>query len=233
MLSAWAWKTPTSPTPPACPIPTTTPPRRTSSRRPRALIAEFPQYYPIYSQREFTFNGITQKNRNLLLWRDPSVDGVKTGHTQAAGYCLVASAKREGMRLLSVVMGTSSEEARARETQKLLNYGFRFHQTHRLFGAGEPLRMVRVWKGDREELELGLEHDLHVTIPRGDYDALQVRTRLQSGIMAPVKKGQILGRLLVELDGEVLAEQPLVALHAVDEGGLFHNLLDSLLMIFE
>lgn len=199
----------------------------------RALIAEFPQYYTIYSQREFTFNGITQKNRNRLLWRDPSVDGVKTGHTEAAGYCLVASAKREGMRLLSVVMGTSSEEARAQETQKLLNYGFRFYQTHRLFGAGEPLRKVRVWKGDVEQLELGLEQDLHVTIPRGDYDELQVRTRLQSGIVAPVKKGQPLGRLVVELDGEVLDEQPLVALRAVEEGGLFHNLLDSLLMIFE
>ena len=200
----------------------------------RALIAEFPQYYTIYySQREFTYNGITQKNRNRLLWRDPSVDGVKTGHTQAAGYCLVASAKREGMRLLSVVMGTKSEEARAQETQKLLNYGFRFYQTHRLFAAGEPLRKVRVWKGDIDELELGLEKDLHVTIPRGDYGKLKVRTRIQSGIVAPVKQDQPLGRLMVELDGEPLQEVPLVALHPVEEGGLFHNMLDSLLMIFE
>jgi len=199
----------------------------------QALIAEFPQYYTIYSQREFTYNGITQKNRNRLLWRDPSVDGVKTGHTQAAGYCLVASAKREGMRLLSVVMGTKSEEARAQETQKLLNYGFRFYQTHRLFAAGESLRKVRVWKGDIKELQLGQEEDLHVTIPRGDYDKLKVRTRIQSGIVAPVKQGQPLGRLMVELDGEPLQEVPLVALRPVEEGGLFHNLLDSLLMIFE
>ena len=199
----------------------------------RALIREFPQFYPIYSQRSFTYNGITQKNRNRLLWRDPSVDGVKTGHTEAAGYCLVASAKREGMRLLSVVMGTRSEEARAQESQKLLNYGFRFFQTHRLFPADQALRKVRVWKGDREQLGIGLENDLNVTIPRGDYDQLKVRTRVRSGIVAPVKKGQELGRLVVELDGEILQDVPLVALQEVHEGGLFHNLIDSLLMIFE
>ncbi|HIE54755.1 MAG TPA: D-alanyl-D-alanine carboxypeptidase, partial [Chromatiaceae bacterium] len=147
----------------------------------RALITEFPQYYPLYSEREFTFNNITQKNRNRLLWRDPSVDGVKTGHTKAAGYCLVASAKRQGMRLLSVVMGTASEEARAQETQKLFNYGFRFFETHRLFGGGEPLKQVRVWKGEMEELPLGLEEDLYVTIPRGDYHKLKARVRVRSG----------------------------------------------------
>ena len=199
----------------------------------RALIAEFPQFYPIYSQRQFTYNGITQKNRNKLLWRDPSVDGVKTGHTQAAGYCLVASAKREGMRLLSVVMGTKSEEARAQETQKLLNYGFRFYQTHRLFPAGKALREVRIWKGDRERLGLGLERDLYVTIPRGEYTNLKARTRLKHGIMAPIHEGEELGRLIVELDGEVLQDVPLVALEEVREGGLVHNLIDSLLMIFE
>ena len=199
----------------------------------RALIAEFPQYYPIYSEREFTFNGITQKNRNRLLWRDPSVDGVKTGHTEAAGYCLVASARREGMRLLSVVMGTSSEEARAQETQKLFNYGFRFYQTHRLFGSGEPLKRVRIWKGEVEELPLGLADDLYVTIPRGDYDGLEARARVRSGILAPVEKGQELGLLSVEFEAEPLVEVPLVALQAVNEGGLFHNLLDSLLMVFE
>jgi len=199
----------------------------------RALIREFPQYYSIYSQREFTFNKITQKNRNRLLWRDPSVDGVKTGHTKSAGYCLVASARREGMRLLSVVMGTKSEEARAEESQKLLNYGFRFYQTHRLFGAGEPLKEVRVWKGDREQLELGPAEALHVTIPRGDYGKLKLRTRIEPRITAPVKQGEELGRLLVELEGEVLAEVPLVALQEVGEGGLVHNLVDSVLQLFE
>ncbi len=199
----------------------------------RALIAEFPQYYPIYSEREFTYNGITQKNRNRLLWRDPSVDGVKTGHTQAAGYCLVASARREGMRLLSVVMGTRSEEARAEESQKLLNYGFRFYQTHRLFDAGEQVKSVRVWKGEVERLGLGLEETLHVTIPRGRYPDLKLRARVHPQITAPVRKGQALGRLLVELDGEVLADVPLVALRDVAEGGLIHNLVDGVLQIFE
>jgi len=199
----------------------------------RALIREFPQYYPIYSQREFTYNKITQKNRNRLLWRDPSVDGVKTGHTKSAGYCLVASAKREGMRLLSVVMGTKSEEARAEESQKLLNYGFRFYQTHRLFGAGESLKEVRIWKGDREQLRLGLNETLHVTIPRGEYEKLKLRTRIRPQITAPVKQGEELGRLLVELDGEVLADVPLVALDDVAEGGLVHNLVDSVLQLFE
>lgn len=199
----------------------------------RALITEFPQYYPLYSEREFTFNNITQKNRNRLLWRDPSVDGVKTGHTKAAGYCLVASAKRQGMRLLSVVMGTASEEARAQETQKLFNYGFRFFETHRLFGGGEPLKQVRVWKGEMEELPLGLEEDLYVTIPRGDYHKLKARVRVRSGILAPVSMGQELGRLSVEFEDELLVEAPLVALRAVNEGGLFHNLLDSLMMVFE
>jgi D-alanyl-D-alanine carboxypeptidase (penicillin-binding protein 5/6) len=199
----------------------------------RALIREFPQYYPIYSQRQFTFNGITQKNRNRLLWRDPSVDGVKTGHTKSAGYCLVASAKREGMRLLSVVMGTKSEEARAEESQKLLNYGFRFYQTHRLFAAGEPLKTVRIWKGEREQLPLGLEEDLHVTIPRGDYQKLRLRTRTHPQITAPVRRGQEMGRLIVQLGDEVLADVPLVALADVGEGGMVHNLLDSILQIFE
>ncbi len=199
----------------------------------RALIREFPQYYPIYSEREFTYNGITQKNRNRLLWRDPSVDGVKTGHTRNAGYCLVASARREGMRLLSVVMGTRSEEARAEESQKLLNYGFRFFQTHRLFDAGETLRKVRVWKGETEQLGLGLEETLYVTIPRGEYERLKLRTRIRHGITAPVRQGQELGRLVVELDDEVLADVPLVALRDVAEGGLLHNLVDSVLQLFE
>ena len=199
----------------------------------RALIQEFPQYYPIYSERQFTFNGITQKNRNRLLWRDPSVDGVKTGHTKSAGYCLVASAKREGMRLLSVVMGTKSEQARADESQKLLNYGFRFYQTHRLFAADQPLKQVRVWKGDQEQLSLGLEEDLHVTIPRGEYERLKLRARVHPQITAPVRRGEEMGRLVVELDDEVLADVPLVALENVGEGGLIHNLVDSLLQIFE
>ncbi|WP_456448619.1 D-alanyl-D-alanine carboxypeptidase family protein [Thiolapillus sp.] len=199
----------------------------------RALITEFPQFYPLYSTKEFTFNGITQKNRNRLLWRDPSVDGIKTGHTAAAGYCLVASAKRENMRLLSVVMGTKSDEARARESQTLLNFGFRFYQTHRLYDAGKPLRTIRVWKGEVENLGLGVEKDLYVTIPRGSYDKLKARVQIRDSVMAPVSQGQKLGTITLEHDGEVIKEVPLVALRSVREGGFFHNIVDSMLMIFE
>jgi D-alanyl-D-alanine carboxypeptidase (penicillin-binding protein 5/6) len=199
----------------------------------RAVIKEFPQFYPLYSMKEYTFNGITQKNRNRLLWRDSSVDGVKTGHTDAAGYCLVTSAKRENMRLLSVVMGTKSDEARARESQTLLNFGFRFFQTHRLYNAGQTLKTLRVWKGETDNLNLGLEEDLHVTIPRGSYSKLAARVRIKDSIMAPVTQGQVLGQIILEHNGKVLREVPLVALQTVREGGIFHNLLDSVLILFE
>ena len=199
----------------------------------RAIIREFPQFYPLYSIKEFTYNGITQKNRNRLLWRDPSVDGVKTGHTEAAGYCLVTSAKRENMRLLSVVMGTASDSARAKESQTLLNYGFRFYQTHRLFDGGETLKQLRVWKGEVDNLNLGLEEDLYVTIPRGSYNKLTARIHLKDSIMAPVPRGKVLGKVIIEHDGEIIKEVPLVALRGVREGGIIHNLVDSVLMIFQ
>jgi len=198
----------------------------------RAMIKEFPQFYPLYSIKEYTFNGITQKNRNRLLWRDASVDGVKTGHTEAAGYCLVTSAKRDNMRLLAVVMGTASDEARAKESQTLLNFGFRFYQTHRLFNAGQSLKSLRVWKGEIDNLNLGVEEDLHVTIPRGSYDKLVARVQIRDSVMAPVSQGQTLGKIILEHDGEVIKEVPLVALRQVREGGIIHNLLDSVLMIF-
>ena len=199
----------------------------------RAIIREFPQFYPLYSIKEFTYNGITQKNRNRLLWRDPSVDGVKTGHTEAAGYCLVTSAKRENMRLLSVVMGTASDSARAKESQTLLNFGFRFYQTHRLFDGGETLKQLRVWKGEVDNLNLGLEEDLYVTIPRGSYNKLTARIHLKDSIMAPVPRGKVLGKVIIEHDGEIIKEVPLVALRGVREGGIIHNLVDSVLMIFQ
>ena len=199
----------------------------------RAVIREFPQFYPLYSIKEFTYNGITQKNRNRLLWRDPSVDGVKTGHTEAAGYCLVTSAKRENMRLLSVVMGTTSDSARAKESQTLLNFGFRFYQTHRLFDGGETLKQLRVWKGEVDNLNLGLEEDLYVTIPRGSYNKLTARIHLKDSIMAPVPRGKVLGKVIIEHDGEIIKEVPLVALRGVREGGIIHNLVDSVLMIFQ
>ncbi len=199
----------------------------------RALMLEFPRHYAIYSQREFTFNGITQRNRNRLLWRDPSVDGVKTGHTNSAGYCLVASARRDGMRLLSVVMGTKSDRARADESQKLLNYGFRFYETHRLFGADEPIKKVRVWKGAVDQLALGVENDLYVTIPRGSYDQLKLRARISPDITAPIHRNQSLGLLVVSQGGEELKTVPLVALQPVAKGGFFHNLADSVVHLFK
>lgn len=199
----------------------------------RAMIDEFPQFYPLYSIKEYTYNGITQKNRNRLLWRDNSVDGVKTGHTEAAGYCLVTAAKRDKMRLMSVVMGTSSDDARAKASQTLLNFGFRFFQTHRLFSGGQALKSPRIWKGEADNLNLGVEEDLHVTIPRGSYAKLVARIRIQDSIMAPISQGQVLGSIILEHDGEVIKEVPLIALRSVREGGIIHNLVDNVLMIFQ
>ena len=198
-----------------------------------ATIREFPELYKLYAVKEFTFNEIRQHNRNNLLWRDKSVDGVKTGHTEAAGYCLVASAKREGMRLISVVMGTDSEKSRLKESQSLLNYGFRFFETHRLYGGGDRLTRTRVWMGDREELALGLGEDLHVTIPRRQYDLLNARTEIRPSLQAPIAKGQKVGEVVIELDGEVVARQPLIALDEVPEGGIWRTMVDTVLMMLE
>jgi D-alanyl-D-alanine carboxypeptidase (penicillin-binding protein 5/6) len=198
-----------------------------------ATIREFPELYKLYSVKEFTFNDIRQHNRNNLLWHDDSVDGVKTGHTESAGYCLVAAAKREGMRLISVVMGTTSEKARINESQSLLNYGFRFYETHRLYSAGDRLTRTRVWMGEQEEVSLGLDRDLYVTIPRRQYDKLNARTEIQPNIQAPLAKGQKVGEVIVELDGEVVTRRPLVALDDVPEGGIWRTVVDTVLMMLE
>jgi len=198
----------------------------------RALIDEFPDFYAWYSEREFTFGGIRQHNRNRLLWRDPSVDGLKTGHTSSAGYCLVTSASRDGMRLISVVMGTDSEQARATASQALLNYGFRFFETYQLYEGGAVLATERIWQGRDNELPLGIESDLFVTVPRGRYDALQARLELPDQLTAPVHGGSALGQLLVELDGEPLVSRPLVALADVEQAGFFGRASDSVRMWF-
>lgn len=198
-----------------------------------ALIREFPEYYAWYSEKKYTFNNITQSNRNLLLFRDDSVDGLKTGHTEAAGYCLVASAKRENMRLITVVMGTSSEKARAQESQKLLNYGFRFYETHQLYAADKPLKEMRIWKGEVETLPLGLAEELYVTVPRGQYSELNASMRVGKTLIAPVSAGSSLGTVSVKLGDETLAERPLVALQDVAEGGLWQKLKDSALLLLE
>jgi D-alanyl-D-alanine carboxypeptidase (penicillin-binding protein 5/6) len=199
----------------------------------RAIIREYPDHYQLYSMRTFTFNGITQHNRNKLLWRDKSVDGVKTGHTESAGYCLVASALQDNMRLISVVLGTDSEEARAEESQKLLSYGFRFYETHRLYGANQPLSTVRIWKGATEKLPVGLQHELYVTIPRGEYSKLDAQMKLQQPIIAPANKGVPYGSLNVSLEGQTVVVKPLVALQDVAEGGIFQQVVDDIKLWFE
>ena len=198
-----------------------------------ALIDEFPEYYQWYSEREFTYNDITQYNRNKLLWRDESVDGVKTGHTDSAGYCLVTSAKRDGMRLISVVLGTKSEEARADATQSLLNYGFRFFETHKLYDADNKLTTARVWKGATESVDLGLDKTLYVTIARGEYKNLDAAMQLQDQIIAPVSQGQPLGHVVVRLADKLVSEKDLVALQAVDEGTFWQRIVDEAMLYFE
>lgn len=197
-----------------------------------ALIKRFPQEYALYKEREFTYNNIRQYNRNSLLAEDPSVDGLKTGYTEEAGYCLVASAEREGMRLISVVLGTRSERARKSETRKLLNYGFRFYETHDLYQAGQELSQARVWKGMQEQLGLGVDQQIYLTIPRGRHEDLTAVMEIQEVIVAPVEAGQNFGELSVSLNGEVVLVTPLVAMTAVEQSGFFARLWDAILMFF-
>jgi D-alanyl-D-alanine carboxypeptidase (penicillin-binding protein 5/6) len=198
-----------------------------------ATIREFPDYYAWYKIKEFTFNGINQHNRNKLLWRDDSVDGVKTGHTEAAGFCLVASAERSDMRLTSVIMGTSSEEARASESQSLLNYGFRFFEGHKLYAKEQVLTNVRVWKGAQSELPVGPLDDVYVTIARRQYKNLNPSMEINPKIMAPITRGQTVGRVLVTLEDSTVADVPLVALQDIPEGGIWQQLKDSALLWLE
>ena len=198
-----------------------------------AIIRDFPDHYEWYSEKSYTYNNITQGNRNLLLFRDESVDGLKTGHTEAAGFCLVASAERDKMRLISVVMGTKSEKARAQESQKLLNYGFRFYETHLLYSAGQELKEMRIWKGEAESLKLGLSDELYVTVPRGQYKSLNASLNVDKTIIAPASRGQTFGTVNIHLDDELLAERPLVALQDVPKGGVVQLIKDNVLLLFQ
>ncbi len=197
-----------------------------------ALKRDFPYIYDLHAMREFTFNGIRQFNRNKLLWRDESVDGVKTGYTDSAGYCLVASAQRGDMRLISVVMGSTSENTRVKASQALLNYGFRFFETHMLYEAFEPLTRERIWKGKSETLDLGLDKALYVTIPRGQYERLDATVQLNTPIIAPVEMAQPLGMVKVTLAENDLAERSLIALQSVPKGNLFHRMADAVRLLF-
>lgn len=199
----------------------------------RALIRDFPENYALYREKSFTYNNITQQNRNLLLWRDPSVDGMKTGHTSDAGYCLVSSAERDGMRIVSVVLGASSPKARMDGSQALLNYGFRFFETRLLYRAGEKVAEARTWKGTRERTPLGLAEDLYITVPRGSYDEVQSFLRMPAMLFAPVAQGQPLAELTVSLNGSNLSAVALRALDANPRGSAWQRARDGVLLWFE
>ncbi len=198
----------------------------------RTMINEFPEEYKRYSQKEFTFNGIKQFNRNRLLWRDSAVDGIKTGHTEAAGYCLAASAVKNDMRLITAVMGTSSDKERTVNSQALLNYGFRYYESHKLYKAGEVLAQQRMWKGESKSIELGLDKDLFVTIPRGSYENLKADMSIDADIVAPIEQGDQVGVVKVTLKGEDYLEQSLVALQSNPEGGLWRRIVDFFVKLF-
>jgi len=198
----------------------------------KAIIQDFPEHYDIYSEKYFTYNKIRQPNRNKLLWRDKTVDGLKTGYTDDAGYCLVASAKRDNMRLISVVLGTSDEEARARESQKLLSYAFRYYRTHKLFEKNILLNTSKVWAGEVDQLRMGITEDLYVTIPRGQADSLQATMDVERVIKAPLAKGQAVGKVKVTLDGKVVKEVPLVAMDNIPEAGFLKKIWHAILLFF-
>ena len=198
-----------------------------------AVIRDFPEFYPWNAVREYEYGGIKQRNRNTLLFRDESVDGLKTGYTKAARYCLVASAQREEMRLIAVVMGAESSRARARIAQSLLNYGFRFYETRNVYASDEKITDVRVWKGDAKRLALGLEHSLYVTVPRGRYDEIDAKMEIASRLVAPVREGEQQGVLRLALGDELSVERPLVALEDVAEGNLWQRVSDHVRLMFE
>jgi D-alanyl-D-alanine carboxypeptidase (penicillin-binding protein 5/6) len=198
-----------------------------------ALVRDHPELYAMHAQREFTYNNIVQRNRNQLLWQDPTVDGIKTGHTQSAGYCLVASAQRDGRRLVSVVMGAESEKSRTAFSRALLDYGFRFYETHKLYAAGEHVTTARVWKGDSDQIAIGLEQDLYVTIPRGQFGSVEKRIALNEPIVAPVNAGEHLGTVSIRFAGNEIAQRPLIARTSVIRGGLLSRMVDGVMLMWK
>lgn len=206
---------------------------RDLARLAQAIIREFPDYYRWYSEKEFTYHQITQQNRNSLLWQDPSVDGMKTGYTENAGYCLIAAAKRDNTRLISVIMGAENQKIRAQESQDMLDYGFRAFESYQLFPANQALSTERVWQGHTSKLPLGLTTPLYVTVPRGQYAQLRVTVHVNQHLMAPIEIGETLGSLKVSLGRQVLTERPLVALQAVAVGNIAQRLVDYFWLKFQ
>ncbi|MDD2816510.1 MAG: D-alanyl-D-alanine carboxypeptidase [Thiotrichaceae bacterium] len=204
------------------------------ARLAQSLIERFPEYYHWYSEKTFSYHNITQTNRNLLLWRDPTVDGMKTGYTESAGYCLVSSAKRDNMRLVSVVVGTENPKARAAESQKMLDYGFRFFETLPLYKAQEALKQEKVWQGtEGANVALGLAQPLFITIPRGQYSQLNINLFANKRITAPVKVGDPQGNLKITLGNQLIVERPVIALSSVEAGNLWRWFVDYFLLKFE
>lgn len=193
-----------------------------------AIIRDFPDYYRWFADKEFTFNEIRQHNRNTLLWRDPAVDGLKTGHTESAGYCLAASAKREGMRLISVVMGSDSETSRASESQSLLNYGFRFFETVQLYEARDELAQAEVWKGTADSVPVGVANALYVTIPRGRYDDLDAQVEMNPQLEAPLAPDTVVGQITIRLEDDLVTKRDLITLSGVEPAGSFGRTWDGL-----
>ncbi|MFM1896675.1 MAG: hypothetical protein RLZZ385_1749 [Pseudomonadota bacterium] len=198
----------------------------------RATIYNHADFYPLYAEREFTYNEIRQPNRNTLLFRDRNVDGLKTGHTEAAGYCLVTSAARDGMRLIAVVMGTASEEARAVETQKLLTYGFRYYETHKLYDANQTIGNLPVWSGKQTAVDLGIADEVYITIPRGQAAAMQANMSVDEVVHAPLEQGQVMGSITVTLEDDLLYQGNVIAMQAVEQGGLLKRFIDWLTLFF-
>ncbi|MFA6037446.1 MAG: D-alanyl-D-alanine carboxypeptidase family protein [Legionellales bacterium] len=198
----------------------------------RAMIKNFPESYQIYQQKEFFYNSIKQNNRNLLLYRDPTVDGIKTGHTSSAGYCLVASAQRDGMRLISVVLGTESDSARAEQSQTLLNYGFRTFKTQQLAQKNQVINEATIWKGQKNILPVGFADDTYVTIPQGKTN-IETSVSLKSPLIAPIQAGAIVGMMQVKLNNEVISELPVIALETVEQGSLWRRFIDSIKLFFK
>jgi D-alanyl-D-alanine carboxypeptidase (penicillin-binding protein 5/6) len=198
-----------------------------------AIIRDFPEYFPLYSIKEYRYNNITQPNRNRLLWTDPYVDGMKTGFTDAAGYCLVATAKRGPRRMLSVVMGTSSDSARAIESQKLLNFGFQFYDTPRLYEKNQMVATLPVWKGTADTVKAGFTDDLFMTLPKGIGPKLKVAMEAKAPLTAPIALGQNVGTLKLVLDGKPIAEFPVKALEEVPQAGIFGRAWDTVRLWFK
>lgn len=197
----------------------------------RAIVKDFPEYYHWYKQKWFTFNGIRQANRNRLLWRSPYVDGIKTGHTKEAGYCLAASAKRDNNRLISIILGSPSETVRADSSQRLLQYGFRFYETHELYPAKTQISTIKVWRGDKNNIPVGIRKPLFITLPKGEFKNLSVSIKAPSNLSAPIKNEQVVGSLLISLNGQLITKpKELIALSDVKKSGFLGQFSDGVKM---